>query len=964
MAADRLRPISDQLYAADPSPRSTRDASAQQGHSMSSGMLMGSEAREPEVLRLASENGGDAKSLPAATPFASDRRAYNQNSSDAELLDSRHLRVTAGSGTASFNFSALGSLSACSAPSAALTGPERNMTSQASDKRSGRLLWPVRRDLQQSQGASAVAAPPPSPLTVARPETDLLGRPLPPVPPPQDPFAQAVSQQPSLVTAPRGRFSSAAGIKSLNLAAFAAASRREDDTQSTWASTLFSRMVDTSGDTAPEVGPTPQREQDGSAMRPAGTPQSAAAGSRREQVPLRRTSTEPEGLAQLAARIDALEAELKVELPTTPNRTYSPSLVASSESSSPARAARTRLLAQQAIDPSSAGGASRSSLAARRSAQRLPPLLPTSVTTGSPFLAPPSDHSSPSVSSLSIRSVPLPPIERGEDGFYRLPVSPHKVAKRAPFDDATNLSFPLPPHLDLMSPALKSAAASSFEGSQATPITPSTYNSPASPPRRSPPPALPEFVSVFLEPRSSSERATEAEQDDDASEDDLVGGTYPPDRGRSHLRRAESLSSAIVPPLALRYSLRQRTPSRPGIPKTRHDEHARSLSDKAASSPADEKVKWTVRAAPGWSLRAEKREAEDNGTVRAVGGGTWRRLRDSRLVRLGAAALVFAALLLVVGLAVGLTRSRNAVAFAQCDCLNGGKVRVTAAGDCVCQCRGRLGGTSCHLDGTCLDGLAQGVVDTAARASSLWQPTINTTRLTTSLRLYFDEPLSTSTDCSDQLDLLAIPNFSFSRFPSRVNWLEAALLHIFAASESNSTVVRFRLFASRLDYSLFGDEPATKPNSNYQIMPAGYVWDLATLERSVPPVSWNATVGSSAASTLTPASLLVLDNITSNAIAASRQRTTALAHFWNDTLGLSTSQLDLFRAAVQSAEVILPFDATTLVKGAYVNPALFPPITACMSGLDVASRVGIDSFEATVLGLPSITEGTGSCTVS
>ncbi|GAA5986558.1 hypothetical protein JCM10908_003798 [Rhodotorula pacifica] len=827
------------------------------------------------------------------------------------------------------------------------------------------------------------------------PRVDVHGRPLPSAPPPQDPFACAVAQQPSLVKARqqptvRSRFGSVMASR------FGSRSAGEDDTQSSWGSTSYATELETTDNVTRSIHEAAQateqarrhEEGDGAASRSTGALPAAAASQS-----LRRSSTEPADLAKLAAGCAPTFAQLCVDLPALPSPSYhSPHRAASIDSHSSSNSSAHILWAtRQPIHGSPIPESARPTLAVRRSAQELPPLLPTAHTPAAPYLVPPASHSSPLVSSLSLSSLPFPPIDRGKDGFYRLPVSPSKIrgAGRgggSPFEDATNLSFPLPPDSESKIAALQSAAGSSYHGSRGspvTPVTPSSSSHPSSPPPQSPPPPLPDFVSVFLQqqrPRFGDNSHTDYrdDNDEDLSSDAGEVAAYPPSpRPGSHVRQAGSISSAVAPQVSMTQALRQRTHTlseRAGATPMKQErttawlEKVSTPGEKVDFSPSGEKVRWAANVAPGWSLCSDRRAWPDAAPVQgpsSPGNGNWRMRFRSRKMRIAIAVLIVVVLLLIVGLATGLTHRAAAAAqtLANCDCLNGGKAVLTPSGDCVCHCKGDWGGTSCHLDGTCVNGLAQGMVDTAARASELWEPPINTTRLATSLSRYFLPPNDAdTTSCAAQLAAVSLSDTSFSTYPNHINWIEAALLYTFAQTESNSTLAQFRLFASRLDFRPFGDEPASKPNSNYAILSAGYTWDLAVMQRSVQPLSWNDTVGASASSvTVDATSTRALDLITSNAVAASRQRSTALMHYWNDTLGLAPSQLDAFRAAVQNAEVLVPFDASGISAASYADTASLPPRFACSSAMGPVARERLTGLEAGVFGFPMVGNATSDC---
>lgn len=817
----------------------------------------------------------------------------------------------------------------------------------------------------------AAGDPPPVDRASVRPQVDLLGRPLPPAPPPQDPFAYAIAQQPSLVNAPRSKFGAAATRRrSFNLAAFGP-SRREDDTQSTWASTEYETTQDISEEIRQAAGAAaPSR--DGAATTGASHSVEAFPTTGAPEASLRRSPSNPYDLPGLDGGRRGPPNALCLDLPAPPEPVYAPLPPSPNGSHTSDTSARVLRARREPLQAYQLPVGERPSLALRRSAQELPPLR--AVPDARPrHLAPPSDCSSPSISSVSLVSSPLPAIERGKDGFYRMPVSPRKV--KTPFEDATNLSFPLPPDSEAMAAAIHSAVEGDGHaagGAPLTPVTPSIWSHPPSP---SPgacaaPPSLPDFVSVFLNRRTSEEEEGGGQASESEGEEHV--DAYPPSRPNAHTRQAESLSTAVAPPHGAPDTLRLRSHLAPEesperSPKSQGSSRWFEREKKPTAPSSASGVKWHRRAAPGWSLRAEPRQGWSDAwsaSTREVGG--WRGLFRSKKAKVAGAVLLVVVLLLIVGLATGLSRRSHSStpSAAACSCLNGGEVVITAAGDCACSCREPWGGTSCHLDGTCVGGPAQGILDTANLASARWQPEINTTRLAATLPQYFlPSAGGDSATCSAQLAAIAVPNLSQVRYPARTEWIEAALLHTLALSESNSSLRQFRTFASGLDYRPFGDVPATKPNSNFAILSGGYVWDLAVLQRTVQPVSWNATVGATTSGNLSSVNVATLDRITANALAASHQRATALVHYWNDTLGLPAEQLGAFRSAVQNAEVLLPFDASAYTNSSYAGSEQIPPPAACRDGLDAEALARIDSLEKSVFLLPGATNGSTGCQV-
>ncbi|GAA5892277.1 hypothetical protein JCM5296_003224 [Sporobolomyces johnsonii] len=421
------------------------------------------------------------------------------------------------------------------------------------------------------------------------------------------------------------------------------------------------------------------------------------------------------------------------------------------------------------------------------------------------------------------------------------------------------------------------------------------------------------------------------------------------------------------------------------------DVDAATVATVATAGSRGPKVTWAA-AATGWSLRGGNRGKGDRsgrrggshrrgGSLTGGRSGKGKALLRSKRFRLLVAALLLV-VVLVIGLGAGLSRKGSGAAtVGACSCENGGTATVNN-GVCSCSCKEDWGGTSCHLNATCAnpagDGhlVAQGLLDVAGNAASLWQPSLNTSRLAYVVDNYVFPSSSTAASCKFQFALVTLPNLPFSSFPSRLQWIESALLYTLALTESNSTANQFLTFASGLDYTKYGNSPATKPNSNYQIIAGGFTWDLAAMQRSVQNVTWEsaASPSSEAQSVMgaAPEALAALERITAYAVASSAQRSTALAHYWNDTLRLSAADLATFRSVVQSAEIVIPLDATETISGtsmmslaaAQTNQSSFPPAIGCLPNLSDGDVQRVNNVEATVFGLADVTSSqalNGTC---
>ncbi|GAA6059813.1 hypothetical protein JCM10212_003708 [Sporobolomyces blumeae] len=638
------------------------------------------------------------------------------------------------------------------------------------------------------------------------------------------------------------------------------------------------------------------------------------------------------------------------------------------------------------------------------SRQRLPtarlPTVSTSVPLESP---PPIDVASPPSPVANSPLTPRTIINRSPDGFYRLPISP--------FSDT---AFPLPP------PPPTTASTSSFPyyvntGGGESP-SPSAVSTPPLPPPAGRAPVVPSFVSVFIDPSVELPSLPPASliplaESSNRPRQPLEGQTtarrtHPTlqsldsvvDRGEEALRRswmvrhrrtatdlAAARPSGGTPPIGnRREGSNDGATAVPGLPfgsdeGDRAAERARLTDSKRRTQRWVEEVVGSEKGrdirgrstdgtigsdeAPSSFGKTRRKKVRLNATV-------WDRTREFARTKegrwtLGGTALIVAIIVVVAGAVVGTKRGGDA---GICGCENGGKASQTREGVCSCACSDAWGGTRCRLNASCVDpggsgnSIAQGFVDVSLEASQRWEPSVNLVRLAATLRDYVSSPQhpTSSSSCKAQLGLLSFP--TLTTYPARLAWTQSALAHTLASTESNATTYRFRTFANGLSFLQFGDEPASKPNSNFQIISGGFTFDFATMERTVQAVSWEdgAKPDEAERDVIDGASTArnALDRLTGFAIASSTQRSTALAHLWIDTLRFGQDDLDRFRSMVQSAELVVPYDPTVFGHDASISSALsgssFAVGIGCLSGLSDEVVERISAVERDVFGLPAV----------
>ncbi|KAM0789006.1 hypothetical protein ACM66B_003074 [Microbotryomycetes sp. NB124-2] len=288
-----------------------------------------------------------------------------------------------------------------------------------------------------------------------------------------------------------------------------------------------------------------------------------------------------------------------------------------------------------------------------------------------------------------------------------------------------------------------------------------------------------------------------------------------------------------------------------------------------------------------------------------------------------------------------------------CSCVNRGKPQLQADSSCLCSCPSDWGGTSCHRNATCAGAgdyrIAQGILDVAMHSHSLFQPSLNLSRIPIVVNTYFGRAVSnSSTSCSSQLDLLTLPRIDSVNFPLRLAWTEAAIIWANMYSESLTGI---RSFVSALDFNSFGDEPVTVSVSRYQVLVAGYVFDFSTMTRTPPQVFWSLRTRPSAEQeSLVSVSIKnVLDRVSTLAVAGSNGRMKALEHFWTEH-GLELDQLEAFRNAVAEAPLVVAVGQMGRNRGGPKTGRTKP--RACDPDLDDVDREAVIAFENKVFGLP------------
>lgn len=325
-------------------------------------------------------------------------------------------------------------------------------------------------------------------------------------------------------------------------------------------------------------------------------------------------------------------------------------------------------------------------------------------------------------------------------------------------------------------------------------------------------------------------------------------------------------------------------------------------------------------------------------------------------------------LIVAVVVTIVLTRRHTdgASTVGTCTCSNGG-IAQPLDGICASDCGSSgFGGTYCQLSTKCHHPggsaypIAEGLLKIAADSNTFFSPIINETRLSLVVNTYLGISPAVL-DCSAQLSLVSIPSLSPNKSPRRLAWSSAAVLWSAATTEQNSSDLLY--FIASHNFSGFGDVPSSSPDTNYQILHAGYIFDFAALEVSIPTTSYivDSKAPTSQTSFVSNSASQSLDRIYGFSLAATLQRGLALQHLWAE-LELTSGDLPRFISAVKAAPLVIPFNAEAVIDGRDImsialeqnTNTSFPPGIGCLSGLSSAEVGAINSVEVTGFNLQPV----------
>lgn len=340
-----------------------------------------------------------------------------------------------------------------------------------------------------------------------------------------------------------------------------------------------------------------------------------------------------------------------------------------------------------------------------------------------------------------------------------------------------------------------------------------------------------------------------------------------------------------------------------------------------------------------YGYRPEEKVATSNRQV-----GFWDRLITKfGKARIIVTLIVIAILLIVLAVLLGVLLRRKS-ALPKCPAgKTGTDCDITAS--CVC-----IGGSSSMC-------VAQGLLDMLPSTNAAFTTNFTTTDVATSLFYAMGAP--PNNNCAYQAILVDVGSkLRIGTFPVRTAWARSALLWNLIQTTDTSSTSYIQTFLEKTDFKSLGSDSAVD-KSGYQISGSGFVFDFAKMNVSFERVSWktDSQVSSDEASRVTDSLSGVLDQMYSNALAASTQRQAALTKYWKSSLNQQPGDLSRFLAIIAASSIVIPFDATAsrivnLMPNA-TNSLSFPPPLACYPGLDTTIITQVNQIEQQIFGLPA-----------
>lgn len=223
-----------------------------------------------------------------------------------------------------------------------------------------------------------------------------------------------------------------------------------------------------------------------------------------------------------------------------------------------------------------------------------------------------------------------------------------------------------------------------------------------------------------------------------------------------------------------------------------------------------------------------------------------------------------------------------------------------------------------------------------------------------------------ASDCASQAILVDVsPALNATTSPKRTGWARTAILYNLLRTYDLAATESFRSSISRANFGSMQDNPVDNASTDLKFTASGFVFDAAAMTFSANAVSWIADSGvvTTQAERVGSVASQALDRMYSFASASSKQRSSALSHYWTSDMQLQSDLLPKFISAISTAPILLGFDATSSIISDFLSTitsndgSSFPAALACYPGLSEQARANVNmiehrAFDLAALGTP------------
>ncbi|KZV94105.1 hypothetical protein EXIGLDRAFT_767400 [Exidia glandulosa HHB12029] len=290
--------------------------------------------------------------------------------------------------------------------------------------------------------------------------------------------------------------------------------------------------------------------------------------------------------------------------------------------------------------------------------------------------------------------------------------------------------------------------------------------------------------------------------------------------------------------------------------------------------------------------------------------------------------------------------------------------------DTATLCEGNLTGALCNMDATCV--CTSG--DSCMPVAQALVPVLSAMNRNFNLAVTLPDIALTMWDltgvhvgtCAAHANLIDVgAGLNGITFPNHTLWAQSALLYSLHRSQDLESVATMRHFIASANFTvLSSDGPVSGYSDRFGMSTLGYAFDFAAMTAVAPVTSFedDAHPAAEQLNALPVAARDTLDNVYTFAKASATQRSVALSKYWTAELQLPESSLASFIKAMQTAPVLLPFDATFSTTSAGMEDLFassstlsVPPPAACYPRANFTDLQIITDFEQRAFGFPELT---------